>query len=205
MHPSIWMPLYVWKPPICLDVPHTFGCHNTFSSIQTYRGGIQTYEGHLNIQEGFQTCGGIQPYRGVSKHRGIQTYIGYPNIWGEANMGVSKHTGGHPNIWGASKHTGGVQTYGASKHIGGHPNIWGHSNICGGASKHMVASKHTGAWKHMEVSKCMGAYGHPLVWQSMLSLCCVCTEGIQTYEGTQYFLYNPELYLPAYISAIFFF
>ena len=35
----------------------------------------------------------------------------------------------------------------------------------------------------MVASKSMGAYGHPLVWQSMLSLCCLCTGGMQMYGG----------------------
>ena len=47
---------------------------------------LYMYSRHPNI---FQTYGGIQTYRRVSKHiGGIPTY------------GVSKHTGGHPNIWG---------------------------------------------------------------------------------------------------------
>ena len=49
----------------------------------------------------------------------------------------------------------GVQTYGAIQTYRGHPNIWGHPNVLG----------------HMDT---------PLVWQSMLSLCCVCTGDIQT-------------------------
>ena len=41
-------------------------------------------------------------------------------------MGISKHTGGHPNMWGC-------------------PNIWGHLNIQG-AFKHMGSSKCIGAY-----------------------------------------------------------
>ena len=66
----IWMPMYVWTSPICLDVPHTFGCH-------------QYIWQHPNIQ------------------------------WRQ------------PNIWRASKYTGGVQTCGASSHTEGCPNIGG--------------------------------------------------------------------------------
>ena len=43
---------YVWTPLICLDVPHTFGCHHTFGSIQTYSGAAK----HM---ENIQTYGGI--------------------------------------------------------------------------------------------------------------------------------------------------
>ena len=97
--------------------------------------GVQIYRGHPNIQ------GGIKTYAGV------QTYRGHPNIKGTSKLWVvSKHMG-------ASKHTGGIQTYGVegiqiyrwsskhtvgvSKHIGGiqpykgHPNIWWHTNVWG--------------------------------------------------------------------------
>ena len=61
-------------------------------------------------------------------------------------MGASKHTGGHPNIWGMSEHMEaskhmqsvqtyrgcpniwGIKTYEVSKHMG-HQNIWGCPNI----------------------------------------------------------------------------
>ena len=46
--------------------------------------------------------------QGASKHTG-----GHPIIWGMSkHMEASKHTGEHPNIWGVSKHTGGIQMYG---------------------------------------------------------------------------------------------
>ena len=144
--------------------------------------------GHLTIQRGVQTGG-------------TQTYGGHPNI-----QGVSKHGGtsdhtegskwGKPNIWTTSKHTGGVQTCGASDHTEGSKQ-GGTQTYRGipthGVSKHIGASKHTGdhpniwwhpnIWQQLNIqgaSKCMGAYGHPLVWQSMLYLCCLCTGGIQT-------------------------
>ena len=65
--PHVWIPLYVqrtaygWRPLICLDVPHTFGCPHTF-------GGIQTYGGHPNIQGVSQTCEGH-----LTILRGVQT------------------------------------------------------------------------------------------------------------------------------------
>ena len=107
----VWTPPYIWTVPICLDVPHTFGASYIWGVFK-YTGGSHTYGEHPAIQRGVQT-------EGECKH-----------------MGVFKHTGGHPNIWGVSKHMG-HQTYGAFKHT------WG-------------ASKHMGA------SKCMGQYGHPL-------------------------------------------
>ena len=65
------------------------------------------------------------------------------------HTGVSKH-GGHLDIQGPSKHTGGCL------------NIWAHPDIQW-ASKHMGASRHTGASKHtggvskhMRASRCAG-------------------------------------------------
>ena len=49
-------------------------------------------------------------------------------------MVVSKHTRGHPNIWGLP------YIQGLSKHMGGIPTYTGHPNILD--------------------SKCMGVYGH---------------------------------------------
>ena len=67
----------------------------------------------VEIQDGSYTYGGIQTCRG------------------------------HPNMKGASKHMGGVQTYGASKHMGGFQTYREVSTHMG-AFKHMWASKHTG-------------------------------------------------------------
>ena len=151
-----------------------------------HTGGSQTYGGHPNIQgvfkyvgmsnhtEGCPKIGGTQTYRGIQiygecKHMGyVQTYR-----WASKHMKVSKHMG-------TSKHTG------VSKHmrVFKHKVAFKHT---GGASKHMAASKHRGGiptyrwypsiWWHLNL------WGHmdtPLVWQNMLSLCCLCTEGIQT-------------------------
>ena len=79
--------------PICLDVLHTFGCHHTFGSIQTYSGAAKHMES-------------IQTYRGLCKHRCILTY------GGSTNMGAVQ-----TYRW-ASKHRG-VQTYGAIQTYGG--------------------------------------------------------------------------------------
>ena len=66
---------------------------------------------------------------------------------------------------GAAKHTVGASKYmrpskdtEASKHTGGIQTYGGHPNV----------------WSHMDT---------PLVRQSILSLCCICTAGIQTYRG----------------------
>ena len=65
-------------------------------------GGAQTYETskHTRVHP---NIGGIQTYRGTSKHANIQ--------------GASKHTGGCPNIWEhlniqGDPNIGGIQTYG---------------------------------------------------------------------------------------------
>ena len=124
---------------------------------------------------------------------------------------ASKHTGGHPNTLGASKHTRGIQTYGVSKHMGdiqtyrgiqtyggvqtygGYPNIQGHPNICGMS-------------KHMGASKCIGAYGHPLslTKHAFFVLCMyrgiqtssTHTGGIQTYRVVP--TYRGHFCMPSY-------
>ena len=118
---------------------------------------------------------GIQTYREVSKHGGIQdsgytygvsknaggiqTYGLCPNIWGiqtyrkvSKHMGAFKHTGGHPNMW-ASKHTGDIQTLQqAEKHYqlcytyGGNQTYRGHPNIQQG----------------IQIYGCI--WGHPNLW-----------------------------------------
>ena len=67
-------------------------------------------------------------YRGVQTYGGVQTYRECPNIWGAykhmgvvQTYGVYKHRG-CPDIQGSSKCMGGIKTYGGvSKHMGG---IW---------------------------------------------------------------------------------
>ena len=64
------------------------------------------------------------------------------NIWeASKHMGGVQTYMGHPNIWEVSKHAGGNQTYGVFKHTGGIQtygvsNIWGNPDIQG-VSKHM--------------------------------------------------------------------
>ena len=103
----------------------------------------------------------VSKHTGASKHGGIQIYGG---IWTPPQSDkayflcvvyvqqASKHL---PNIWGHPNIQGGIQTWGASKHTGDYPSIWGHPNV----------------WGHMDTLS---------VWQSMFSLCCICTAGIQT-------------------------
>ena len=102
---------------------------------------------------------------------------------------ASKHADRQPNIWRASKYTGGVQTCGASNHTEGCPNIgaprhgesanmwgvqtyrWASKHMEGvqtyggiqtyrGVLKHMGASKHTGGHPNMGASNHMGAFKH---------------------------------------------
>ena len=131
-------PHYVLLPPICLDATKCMGASKGMMDIQTYRGCpniqrhpnvwcirtppqsdkahflcvvyVQQASKHLpNIHEGIQTYGCVHTYSGASKHRGVQTYREYPNMWGcPKNMG-------HPNICRASKHMG------LSQHTGGIP------------------------------------------------------------------------------------
>ena len=119
----------------------------------------------------------------ASKH--LPYIWGHPNIWecphifrGHQNIGVPKHTGEYPNIWGIQTcrgcpNMGGIQTYsGLSKHMR-HPNILG-------VSKHMGASKHMGGiWIPPQSDKacfiCViyvqqaskhlpNIWGHPNIW-----------------------------------------
>ena len=158
---------------------------------------LYMYSRHPNIQGGIQTYGECpnipvaSKHVGVSKHMGaIWTYRGHPNIWGIQMYGVyghpfslTKHAffllfmyRGHPNI---IKTYGGIQTY------GGCPNIqW--------------SSKHVGK------SKCMGAYGHPLsLTKHAFFVLCMYRRHSNIWR--EHFLYNPELCLPSWISAILFF
>ena len=128
-----------------LDAPNTFGhCHilgyphpNTQGEAK-HREDIQTYRGCPNMWD-------VQPYRGVSKDRG------HPNIWG-----MSKHTGGYPNIWRC-------QNIWGHPNIQGCPNIWGYSNI---------------RWH----SNIQGV--HPNIWQHLnIEVASQHTDGIQAYGG----------------------
>ena len=100
---------------------------------------------------------------GVSKCTEASKHMGHSNVWGHiGTLSLTKHAffllymySRHPNIWGASKHMGGIQTYRRVSKHGRHTNIHG-------VIQTYRASKHTGVSKYMGPSKCMGAYGHPL-------------------------------------------
>ena len=100
---------------------------------------------------------------------------------------------GHPNIiktYGGIQIYRDVQTY---REAYGDPNIQWTIQTYGDIQKYRGiqtwgAPLHTGGIQTYGASKCMGAYGHPLVWPSMFSLCCACTEGIQRSGGTTFFV-----------------
>ena len=87
-------PLYVWMPLIPLDTPICLDAY-----IQTHRGKPNIWRTSKHTR-GVQTCGDVQPYRGVSKDKG------HPNIWGVQTYGVC------PNIQVGIQTYEGVQTYG---------------------------------------------------------------------------------------------
>ena len=95
----------------------------------------------------------------------------------------------HPNR-GCPNIQGGIS--GPSKDTGSHPNMRASKDMW-----HQTYRWHPNIWEHPNVWGHMDTH---LVWQSMLSLFCVCTGGIQNF-----FWNNPELYLPSWISAISFF
>ena len=99
--------------------------------------------------------GGIWTPLSLTKHAlfVLFMYRGHPNIWGVQAYGQ------HPNMqapkcMGVSRDTG--RHMGGIQRYRGYANIWEHPNV----------------WGHMNT---------PLVWQSMLSLYCGCTGGIQTF------------------------
>ena len=111
--------------------------------------------------------GGIKTYRGIHTlqqaekccqqcytYQGNQTYRGHPNI----QQGIQIY--------------GGIQTYGWCPNMGGIQTYRGCPN--------MGASKHTGCIHTLGHSNVCGHIDSPLVWHSMLSMCCVCTGDIQT-------------------------
>ena len=147
-----------------MGVPNHTAAIQTYRVSKHMRGvkhmaGVQTYGGcpdipwHPNMW-GSPNLWGSSKHMGVSKHEGYPYMLGCPNILGASkHMQVVSKQMGHPNIgvskyvaskhrdvqtWGASKHTGGIQTYGVVQAYGGHPNIqvgiqayWGDPNIEG--------------------------------------------------------------------------
>ena len=102
----------------------------------------------LYVQQASKHLPNIQ---GGSKHMGVSKHTGeYPNIWGHPNIheAVKTYIGcqniwRHPNILVGIQTYWNIQAYGASKHRGGPSKYMGHPNIQG-ASKHMGASKCVG-------------------------------------------------------------
>ena len=77
-------PLYVWTSPICSDVPKPMGISKHMGASKTYRGNVQIYGEHPNIQAGASKYMGVSKHTGgVQTYRGIQTYWGCPNVWGD--------------------------------------------------------------------------------------------------------------------------
>ena len=139
-HPLyVLMPQYVWTTPICLDAPyvliplfgclHMFGCplyiHNTKKACFVRLRGcpyppyictppcIIEHPHIFRCPQMYVASKGMGEHpsiQGVSKHGGIQTYRGCPNIQGQ-----------HPNIEGVSKYMGSIQTYREHMNIG---SIW---------------------------------------------------------------------------------
>ena len=106
---GIWTPLSVTKHAffvLCMYWRHP-NIFQTYGGIETYRK-VSKHRRHLNIQGVIQTYEDTQTYREY-----IQINGRHPNI-----LEVSKHMG-------TFKHTGGVQTYGGHSNIQGHSNIWG--------------------------------------------------------------------------------
>ena len=149
MPPYIWMPPVYLDATMCLDDLHMFGCPTVcldaakcmvaskgMRDIQTY-GGCPNIQGHLNIWHHPNVWGHMDPPKSdkaffvlymYSRHPnifqtygGIQTYGNVHTFRGHPNIGVPKHTGEYPNIWGSkqrvSKH-GGHPHRGLSKHTG---------------------------------------------------------------------------------------
>ena len=126
----------------------------------------QSPKHHPNIHGDFQTYGRVHTYLGGIPNIGVPKHTGkYPNIWGHPNIQEGVQT------WVASKHTGGYQTYrehpnllGVSKHMG-LPNIWGIQTYQEGVQTYggvqtwghpntQGASKHTGDASKISVLRC---------------------------------------------------
>ena len=123
--------MFGWGIQTCGVSKHTGGM-SKYTGASKHMGCVQTYKGHPNIWG----CPNIlaHPNMGVSKHMGcpniqgvsrygdldiqeaskqkedVQTYRGIQTYRGCPNMGRSKHTVGHPNLWRVSNHMGSVQT-----------------------------------------------------------------------------------------------
>ena len=190
------MPLYIWMPHMLGCTPCMHECPYVWTSL--YMVGYPHIFGHPLYVWMLSICFAIPLYVWMPPN-----VWGHPKVWGISNIwGVSKYMG-------VSKHTGDIQTY------EGHPNIWEHPNGCPpksmGASK-VIRNIQTYGWysniwecpKYRGIQTLGGIQtywgiqmyqGHidiPSVWQSMLSLCCICRAGIQT--SSKHTLGHPNIW-----------
>ena len=189
VHPNIWghpniqgVHQNIWGHPNIQGVSKHKGGHpniwvvSKHMGASKHTGGIQTLQQAEKCCQQCYTYGVNQTYREASKHTaGASKYNGWcPNIGGIQTWVVSKH-GGHANIQGVSKHMGASECRVAY----GHPIS---------VTKHaffvlLMYRGHPDVWGHMDT---------PFIWQSMLSLCCVCmgaskhTGGVQTYGASKH-------------------
>ena len=163
-HPYVWMPPVCFDTPICLDALvyawKMFGCplyiYNTKSMLcQTKWVSICPH------------TFGCPPCLYAS------CMFGHPHVWmsliplnAPIYFGASKHTGGsqtyegHPNIQGSvqtcgtSNHTQRCANMGECKHTGGQPNIWGHPNIQADIQTYgdiQTYRVHPNIWQHLNI------------------------------------------------------
>ena len=146
------------------------------------------------------------PYVWIPPYVWMPLYVWTPSyVWmslipldATIHLAASKHTEGQPNIWRASKHTGGIQTWGISNHTQGCPNIrgtqtyggnpnmrgvqtWGCQNIqvsiqtyrgCPNIGWHLNIQ---GTPKHTGGIQMYGAYGQPLsLTKHAFFVLCMC-------------------------------
>ena len=131
--------------PIIWGHPNVWGAYAHLSLTKHAFCLLYMYSRHPNI---FQT------YMEASKHRGAQSYRGYPKIFG-----APRHTGGYPNILGHPN----IQ--GVHPNICGCPNIWGHPNR--ECSTYREAFKQRGGvqtWGHQNIQEGVQTYGGVQTW-----------------------------------------
>ena len=106
-------------------------------------------------------------------------------------MGVSKHTVGHPNIWGCPNKWEHPNIQGVHPSILGHPNVWAYGHP-------LSLRKHAFFLLYMCGGIQMyGAYGHPLSLTKHAFFVLYMYKGhpniIQTYGGVQAYRWYPNI------------
>ena len=86
------------------------------------------HRGCPNIQVGIQHTGGVQTYGGIQTYREPSKHGEFNHMGASKPIMVSKHTGGSQTYWGIQTYRG-VQTY--REECWGHPNIQGASKCMG--------------------------------------------------------------------------